>query len=325
MKNILYTVAYDKNNILIKASDAEKGNDFYCPVCKGELILRKSGKTGKGSKRPHFAHHKLTPNCNPETALHFSFKNLLSKYLEEHIQSNTPLQFSWKCKYCYETHSGNLLKKIKSVKLEYSMDKCKPDIALLDKDNNVFAVIEIVVTHKPEEEVLKYYNGKNIILIQINLTSDKDIDELENKISKPDIVHSCFNPKCNKCGYYLNKTKMTIVDGNCWKCNFKMKVAIVEGGREREDILAGPDKFTKQEIEFAKNKGVIIKEQYSKSANERYLANTCGQCGTFIGRCYLFPDYFAPAIDGNLPSETFDIGYHCDHCYELENINKENA
>lgn len=100
MKKILYTVAYDKGKNLIKASDAEKGNEFYCPVCKEELILRKSGKTGKGSKRPHFAHQNLTPNCNPETALHFSFKNLLYKYLEEHITGNIPLQFSWDCKYC---------------------------------------------------------------------------------------------------------------------------------------------------------------------------------------------------------------------------------
>jgi len=27
-----------------KVNDAEKGNAFFCPVCKTELILRKSGK-----------------------------------------------------------------------------------------------------------------------------------------------------------------------------------------------------------------------------------------------------------------------------------------
>lgn len=324
MKNILYTVAYDKNENLIKASDAEKGNEFHCPVCKSEVILRKSGNTGKGSKRPHFAHVNLTPNCNPETALHFSFKNLLFKYIEERIQTNTPLKFSWECKYCHESHSGNLLKNIKSVKLEHNLNICKPDIALLDKDNKVFAVIEVVVTHKPEEEVLKFYSVNNIILIQINLTSDKDIDELENKISNPDIVYTCFNPKCVKCGYYLHKTKMTIIEGNCWKCNSKMKVAIVEGGEDRESSHAGPDKFTKQEIDFAKNKGVIIKEHYSKTASEKYLANTCGNCGTFIGKFLIFSDYIAPAMHGDFPYETYHIGYHCDHCFELESTNNKN-
>lgn len=75
MTNILYTVAIDNDGNLIKANDAEKGNVFFCPVCKTDLILRKSGKTGKGTKRPHFSHRKLIPNCTPETALHYSYKS----------------------------------------------------------------------------------------------------------------------------------------------------------------------------------------------------------------------------------------------------------
>lgn len=319
MKDILYTVAYDKGGNLIKATESEKGNDFYCPICKGELTLRKSGKTGKGSKRPHFAHQNLTPNCNPETALHFSFKNLLYKYLEEHITGNIPLQFSWVCKYCNETHTGNLLKKIKSVRLEHDLGICKPDIALLDKENKVFAVVEVVVTHKPEDEVLKHYKDNDIILIQINLKSDKDIDDLENKISKPDFVQFCYNPKCAKCGYYLHKTIMTIIDGECWKCKKIMKVAIVEGGEERESSHAGPDKFTKKEIDFARSKGVIIEEHYSMTVNERYLANTCGHCGTFVGSFYLC-EYFVIENDGIFPPDSFHIGYHCDNCYIQENM-----
>jgi competence CoiA-like predicted nuclease len=77
MKEILYTVATDLYGTLIKAFDAEKGGSFFCPECKTKLILRKSGKTGNGTKRPHFAHRGLTPNCTPETALHSVFKNLL--------------------------------------------------------------------------------------------------------------------------------------------------------------------------------------------------------------------------------------------------------
>lgn len=183
MTTILYTVATDKDGNLIKANDAKKGNNFFCPVCKTELILRKSGKTGKGRKRPHFAHRSLTPNCTPETALHYSFKNLLVEKLQLHIATQTPLPITWQCIYCDDEHSGNLLKKIKTVKVEYNMTVCQPDIALFDSDDKVFAVVEVVVSHKPEERVLKFYNDNNIILIQINLKSDKDIDELESKIA----------------------------------------------------------------------------------------------------------------------------------------------
>lgn len=314
---ILYTVATDKDGNLVKANDAEKGDNFFCPVCKTELILRKSGKTGKGTKRPHFAHRSLTPNCTPETALHYSFKNLLADKLQRHIATQKPLPIVWQCKYCYDRHSGNLLKKIKAVIVEYNMTVCQPDIALFDAENKVFAVVEVVVTHKPEKKVLKYYSDNDIILIQINLKSDKDIDELETKIANPDFVGTCFNPKCKSCDHFQQKTQMTIVEGPCWKCHSKMKVAIIEGGMERGGSSSGADKFTPQEIEFAKSKGAIIKVHYSKTVNEKYLANTCPKCGTFAGNFYLFIQYLQPASIGELPSETYDIGYHCDHCTEI--------
>ena len=71
VKEILYTTAVDKNGNLILIHNAEKGINYYCPVCHKDFILRKSGKTGKGSKRPHFAHNELTPNCTPEGVLHY--------------------------------------------------------------------------------------------------------------------------------------------------------------------------------------------------------------------------------------------------------------
>ncbi|MBP9923539.1 MAG: hypothetical protein KBF92_06890 [Bacteroidia bacterium] len=323
MDNLLYTVATDKEGHFIKANDAEKSGEFFCPVCKTELILKKSGKTGKGKKRPHFAHRALTPNCTPETALHYSFKILLAEKLQHHLTTQRPLLITWNCIYCNSRHSGNLLKKIKSVKVEYNMTVCQPDIALFENDEKVIAVVEIVVTHKPEETVLKYYKDNNIILIQLNVKSDKDINELEKKIAHPDFVGTCFNPKCKVCGHYVRKTIMTIVDGHCWKCHKIMKVAIVEGGMERGESTSGPDKFTSKEIEFAKSNGVIIKMHYSKTANEKYLANTCSMCGSFAGKYHLFSDYLSPASLGELPSKTYDRGYHCNHCIEVAYENAE--
>ncbi len=318
MKSILYTVAKTETGELIKAAQAEKGNAFFCPVCNTELLLRKSGNTGKNSKRPHYAHKALTANCTPETALHFSFKTLLAKKLQQLIDENLPLQFFWLCKYCDGQHEGNLLKKIKSVKVEHDLAICRPDIALLDKEQKVFAVIEVVVTHKPEEKVLEFYKSSNIIVIQINLSSDKDIDELERKISNPDLVSTCFNPKCSTCGNFKHKTILTIVDGPCWKCAFTMKVA----GIEKAGHTIGPAEFSTDEIEIARSKGVNIREQYSKTINENYLASTC-RCGAFVGEHYLFSDYIAPASCNNLPSESFEIGYHCERCFEIEDEGEE--
>ena len=48
-KEIQYTSADDENGNTVLIDDAEKGRDYFCPVCKGKFILRKSGKTGKGT------------------------------------------------------------------------------------------------------------------------------------------------------------------------------------------------------------------------------------------------------------------------------------
>jgi hypothetical protein len=318
LKTILYTVAKSINGEFIKANDAEKGGDFFCPVCDSKLLLRKSGNTSKNSKRPHFAHKSLTPNCTPETALHFSFKNLLAQKLQHDINNSLLLTITWNCKYCTEKHAGNLLKKVAHLKVEHDLGACQPDIALLDNDNKVIAVVEVVVTHKPEKQVIDFYQRNNIILIQLNLTSDNDLNEIENKISNPDFVSFCFNPKCRVCERFLQKKKMTIIDGPCWKCGNTMKIATVSSGnggyiRGLNSNLS-PNEFTTDEVAFARDKGVILKEQFSKTTNDKYLANSCIKCGAFAGNFYLFPHYIAPAGYGQLPSETFDIGYHCERC-----------
>jgi hypothetical protein len=319
MTTILYTVATDKDGNLVKANDAEKGNNYFCGVCKGDLILRKSGKTGKGTKRPHFSHRALTPNCTPETALHYSFKNLLANKIQNHISTNQSLPISWECKFCGVNHSGNLLKKITALKVEHNLKVCQPDIALLNAEEKVYAVIEVVVTHKPEENVVKYYKDNHIILIQINLKSDKDIDNLEGKITQPDYVGTCYNPKCKVCGQFQQKKIMTIIDGPCWKCGCTMKIASISTsnyGNIRGSSNLDPSGFTSEEINFARSKGVLLKTHFSKTLQEKYLANTCVKCNSFAGDHYLFTEYISPAEYDELPYEKFEIGYHCENCDE---------
>ena len=86
MSNILYSVAYTQEGHLIKAANAQKRQPYTCPNCNRNLILR-SGKI----KRPHFAHKTLSVNCSPETALHYIFKTLLCKKIQQHLERKIPL------------------------------------------------------------------------------------------------------------------------------------------------------------------------------------------------------------------------------------------
>ncbi|RYY44753.1 MAG: hypothetical protein EOO06_17585 [Chitinophagaceae bacterium] len=211
-----------------------------------------------------------------------------------------------------------MLKKAKSVKVEHNLTVCQPDIALLDQEANVFAVIEVVVTHKPDGKVLNYYKENNIILVQLNLASDEDILDLENKIARPDSVALCFKPCCKTCGQILQKKVMQIIDGPCWKCDTWIKVAIIP--RSPSEPVLGPltaltpRSFTKEEIAFAGSKGVFIKAGYSKPVNDKYIVNSCNECGASIADSYLLTHFIHPAANGRFKAETFEIGYDCDHC-----------
>jgi len=319
---VLYSVANNSDGELINATDAEKENDYFCPQCNSNLILRKSGNTGKNCKRPHFAHKNLTQNCTPESALHYVFKTLAYNRIKELLKNSKPLKFEWKCRYCTEKHTGNLLKKARNVKLEYYLKECQPDIALLDDTDNAFAVIEVIVTHKPEKKTLKYYKDNNIALIECVLTSDLDLVNIDLKLKKPDAVNICQNPKCKQCGKYLTKLYMYINEAECYRCNNELKYAYIMS--QTGNAVRGhgnhlyPEDFTKDEIALATSNGVVLKKRYSKTSACTYLANSCNHCNAFIGNHYMFTDYISQEYYDETEKNKRHIGYQCEHCNRIE-------
>ena len=196
MRDILYTIAFDAQGELVKAVDATKGVAYSCPDCGGELISRRSLEMKKGAKRPHYAHTVHNPNCNPESALHFGFKRLLSKRIEHSLDIREPLPMSWSCTFCDREHKGNLIKKAVRVQEEHDLGVCKPDIALLDGNGQPVWAIEVKVSHAPEEYALTYYREHRIALARFDLKSDLDLDKATAPRLQPDHVDQCAKPRC---------------------------------------------------------------------------------------------------------------------------------
>jgi hypothetical protein len=314
-KQILYVTAFNENGMLVKANDAEKAEKYYCPICKNELILKKSGNTGKGSKRPHFAHYALTENCTPESVLHYSFKKMLLDKIRDYINKKIPMNMIWKCDYCHTKHEGNLLKMVFDVKDEFDMKICRPDIALFNGKGDVFAVIEIVVTHKPEDNAIKHYKKNKIILIQIELDSENDLERIDEKLEKPSIVDFCYNPRCQICGTYKAKKELIILNNTCYKCGKPMKICYISINNGNNGFIY-PSGFDENEINFAKAQGVTLEMRFSKTANEKYLANICPNCRAFIGDWFLFDDYILENMyEKNIPK--YNMGYYCEECKKI--------
>lgn len=98
------------------------------------------------------------------------------------------------------------------------------------------------------------------------------------------------------------KKTLKIINSNCWKCNEKMKIAMIDGDQD----YFGPEGFSKKEIKLAEEHGVLLKIQHSKTMDESYLANTCPHCGNFVGQFFVL-DHFLD-VENPLDIESFDVG-----------------
>ena len=260
-------------------------------------------------------------NRKSEGELHNRFKVDLFQKIQASLEQKRSLRIEWNCTYCGIKHKGNFLKKIASAKLEYRLLACIPDIALFDRENVLVAVVEVVVTSKPTKKALNYYEKNNIFLIQFDVKEENDFQRINNDVLIPNHVSICYNPRCNTCNNFQQRVIMKIIDGICWKCGTDMKIAAISSSRYgwiRGGTNCGPSEFKKDEINFARQKGVLLKIQYSKTAESSYLANTCPKCNMFTGDHYLFSNFIAPANYGDLTSESFELGYNCENCEELK-------
>ena len=290
---LLLTYAYDCNNQLVHIDDAKKGKKYTCPNCGAELLLKIS-RIPEGQKyhrRNHYAHKGNSDNHCSESFLHKLFKEKCAEFIRQKLSDNEGLNFEWHCEQCEEEHIGNLLKKAVRVETEYDLGICQPDIALFDKDGKVVIVVEIVVTHKPEPEVMQYYDKKKIACLQIQVEDFPDCDRIEEKLSHPDKMNICPNPRCKKCGSVMNHVQMVTVSSNCWMCRQKMTIAMLA---TKNGEIFSPADFSKEDIEIATTLGANIKPSYSKTVNESYLANVCKHCNAFVGDHYIHNYYYLP-------------------------------
>ena len=255
--------------------------------------------------RHHFA-HRPEANCQPESALHRTTEILLYEEISLAIAERREIEVSWECSQCGDKHTGNLVKKARSVRLEHAMATCRPDLTLFDELDRPIAVIEVVVTHAPEPHVRDFCEEQKLGLIEYHLTNDLDFDALRPLLKLEATTGSvCTRKKCPKCKKPLHDVIIHVVNGECWKCHAEMKIAFGYGS----EGMSGPGGFNDYALALAKKHGAILKNRFSNVVKERYLANSCHRCGNFVGEFYLH-DFWHLADDATRLS----AGYECYEC-----------
>lgn len=217
------------------------------------------------------------------------------------------MDFQWICDKCGDRHEGNFFKKAVSVKMEYDLGDCRPDIALLDKNGQVVIVIEVIVSHRPSEEAMKYYNSHKIACVQIDISDFLDCENVEEKLKNPNRVNICSSPICEKCGGRKRKAKMYSVQTTCWYCGKPMFCAMISPLKGDDYEIVEASKFTNEDINMAKEHlGVIIGKCYSKTLRMSYYANLC------LGKNYMHELFDLGA------EREIEIGHRCFNCYLRE-------
>ncbi|MBP5649336.1 MAG: hypothetical protein J6X29_04965 [Clostridia bacterium] len=195
MKPLLIDFAYDSNKNAVNASEAIKGEEYYCPNCGVKLVFKNSGKTGKGTRRPHFAHPSGS-NCN-ESPLHAIFKDKVVDILQHFLERREKFDILCRCVRCGKVLSANVLQENMRIQKECWLAKeARPDIALIDANGQVYAVIEIVVTHGIEDATLNYYKKMKIAVFRYDIT-DKDIQDIERRLHYPNAIYNTVCPYCS--------------------------------------------------------------------------------------------------------------------------------
>lgn len=307
MQSILKIPYAERSGALIHVAEVTSGlhPDCVCPACKRPVVARKGPK-----KTHHFAHLAET-NCQPETVAHVTAKRLLAERITKALWQNAHLPIVWQCQKCPGIHQGNLLRKASRVEIECALPGCRPDITLFGPGGKVVAIVEIIVTHEPEQQVHDYCAANGVTLAEYEVKTAVDLENLNADVLSLARVDLCLRPSCPNCNTPLGERRLFVTKGHCWKCSVPMKIAHMQ----IDGYSNGPEDFTPAEIALAQQLGAVLKNRYSRTREETYLANTCTQCGTFIGQHYLFT-----SLDEEVPDNAGTVtGYSCQECGHQHN------
>lgn len=181
--------------------------------------------------------------------------------------------------------SGDLLLHAAKVKEEFDLSSCRPDIALLDRNESVIAAIEIVVTHAPEDTAVQFYKERGIVLLQINLSSDNELNKVEARVSSPDSVDYCMNRVCSSYSASTIKRAIQAARTLCGRCRSPLETyrVLVSSLFGKQSSLS----FSNNEIDALKarsNMVTVIKDPDTHEPRPVFTCENCKRLDYMYGR-----------------------------------------
>jgi hypothetical protein len=145
---------------------------------------------------------------------------------------------------------------------------CRPDISLLDERGEPNVLIEIVVAHSPDENVLLFTSQRQIPLLIFRVRSAEDLEEMvASPTINPELIIHCSKRRCPECGGPLyRKALLYVLTGQCWRCGAPLNLAF----SILTVISYGPDLFSDRDRRIIRQEGVscaTLSAQVTNSAS----------------------------------------------------------
>ena len=146
MTNLQIPYAYTSNKTPMSPEVAEKGQDFSCPICENEVVLKR-GKV----RRPHFA-HKPDTGCSGEGVAHKVAKQMIYlMYLRTVRTVMMSVSTSRRCPNCSQSVIFFQTPQYDDVACEVGVGNRRVDVVLL-RDGKPVSGIEVRDTHPVDDE-----------------------------------------------------------------------------------------------------------------------------------------------------------------------------
>jgi hypothetical protein len=157
--HLQYEWAFDAAGHPVHISHAERGSDYFCPLCWERMVARQGDV-----KRHHFSHDQKN-SCTPTEVTRAAAGKWIAEHASVSIAAQRSLMLTWPCPLCRESHTSNLLDGITQVQQDYAHHDLVSTVALLDATDTIRGAF---LFHKPDSRALTIYGRESITVIVID-------------------------------------------------------------------------------------------------------------------------------------------------------------
>lgn len=275
-----------------------------CVGC-GTSVIMKAGQ----HNRPHFAHEAAVACTGGETALHSTAIRVLRAGILAAVESKRAFPLALHCRTCMAEREADLARVAHDCRVDEPLERgIRPDLLMVSGTGKPLYVIEVVVTHEPEEPALQLYRDLDLPCVRVWPTWEtlRDFrDGLRARLLRKrpgqtgcfDVIDRCRFPRhapggpvsCRTCRKKALRVNVEVSLTQCWRCSQPQRVLdLYVADNDGLTLVAAGCPDVPGVDAIARRRRVNVKWSHSQAAGGSYLMHTCFNCRATSGDNFLY-------------------------------------